>query len=167
MSDAVQRALFCKSINQDFSLIAPAGVGKSYSIVERIFTLAQEKPEELPALCVITYTRKAAETLKVRTFERLKQSPNFKAILPLLEQSFFGTIHSLCWQHIQQFYPQKPFEILQDREIFKQVKEKIQNSENQWTGILLIIQKHTIELQIAQILMQIEFKIRELKLSLN
>ena len=120
MSDAVQRALFCKSINQDFSLIAPAGVGKTYSIVERIFTLAQEKPEELPALCVITYTRKAAETLKVRTFERLKQSPNFKAILPLLEQSFFGTIHSLCWQHIQQFYPQKPFEILQDEAVLRE-----------------------------------------------
>jgi len=120
MLDTAQRALFCKAINQDFSLIAPAGVGKTYSIVERIFTLAQEMPEELPALCVITYTRKAAETLKVRTFERLKQSPNFKAILPLLEQSFFGTIHSLCLQHIQQFYPQKRFEILQDEAVLRE-----------------------------------------------
>ena len=117
MSDEKQRALFCKEIHQDFSLIAPAGVGKTYSMVERIFTLAQEAPEELPALCVITYTRKAAETLRIRTFERLKQSSNFKAILPLLEQSFFGTIHSLCWQHIQQFYPQKTFEILEDETI--------------------------------------------------
>ena len=120
MSDSVQRALFCKNINQDFSLIAPAGVGKTYSIVERIFTLAQEMPEELPALCIITYTRKAAETLKVRTFERLKHHPNFNEILPLLEQSFFGTIHSLCWQHIQQFYPQKRFEILQDEAVLRE-----------------------------------------------
>ncbi len=120
MSDAVQRALFCKSINQDFSLIAPAGVGKTYSIVERIFTLVQETPEELPALCVITYTRKAAETLRIRTLDRLKQYPDFKKILPLLEQSFFGTIHSLCWQHIQQFYPQKRFEILQDETVLRE-----------------------------------------------
>ena len=120
MSDSIQRALFCKDIHQDFSLIAPAGVGKTYSIVERIFTLAQEVPEELPALCVITYTRKAAETLKMRTFERLKQHSNLGQILPLLQQSFFGTIHSLCWQHIQQFYPQKTFEILEDETILRE-----------------------------------------------
>lgn len=120
MSDAEQRKLFCKAIDQDFSLIAPAGVGKTYSIVERIFTLAQEIPEELPALCVITYTRKAAETLKIRTLNRLKNCLNFNEILPLLQQSFFGTIHSLCWQHIQQFYPQKHFEILQDETVLRE-----------------------------------------------
>jgi ATP-dependent exoDNAse (exonuclease V) beta subunit len=104
MSDAIQRALFCKDIHQDFSLIAPAGVGKTYSIVERIFTLAQEIPEELPALCVITYTRKAAETLRVRTFERLKQLPNFKHILPLLKQSFFMPQKSSLTNGILKFF---------------------------------------------------------------
>lgn len=120
MADALQRALFCKDIDQDFSLIAPAGVGKTYSIVERIFTLAYKQAEELPNLCVITYTRKAAETLKIRTLERLKQHKNFEKIFPFLQQSFFGTIHSLCWQHIQQLNPYKEFEILQDEAILRE-----------------------------------------------
>ena len=101
MDDAQQRQRFCEEIDSDFSVIAPAGVGKTFSIVERIYSIAHRCPQKLRALCVITYTKKAAEELKYRISERLRQHSNVAQ--EYLAQSFFGTIHSLCWQHIRRF----------------------------------------------------------------
>lgn len=107
MEDALQRKRFCEEIDRDFSVIAPAGVGKTFSIVERIYNIACRYPERLKSLCVITYTKKAAEELKNRVSECLKQHPQ-QSILGYLSQSFFGTIHSLCWQHIRLFRQDAP-----------------------------------------------------------
>ena len=103
MEDAQQRKRFCEEIDCDFSVIAPAGVGKTFSIVERIYNMACSCPEKLKTLCVITYTKKAAEALKCRVSERLQQHSQQNIVLSYLAQSFFGTIHSLCWQHIRLF----------------------------------------------------------------
>ncbi len=101
--DFLQRQQFCYDVDHDFSVIAPAGVGKTFSIVERIYTLADKFPEELAHLHVITYTKKAAESLQKRALTRIKQHPRFKQIVYFFNQSFFGTIHSLCWNHIRKF----------------------------------------------------------------
>ena len=101
--DSLQRKLFCCDVEHDFSVIAPAGVGKTFSIVERIYSIADKMPEELAHLYVITYTKKAAESLQKRALERIKQHPKFNQLLYFFNQSFFGTIHSLCWNHIRKF----------------------------------------------------------------
>ena len=112
--DQQQRELFCHCIDRNFSVIAPAGVGKTYAITERIYNIADKAPEMLRGLYVITYTKKAAETLRTRVKNRLQKHPNFSQFEYLFSQSFFGTIHSLCWQHIQQFDPQIHYEVLQE-----------------------------------------------------
>ncbi|MDR0393150.1 MAG: UvrD-helicase domain-containing protein [Puniceicoccales bacterium] len=101
--DAAARFDFCQKIDQNFSVIAPAGVGKTCSIVERIQCIAQKKPIFLKNLHVVTYTKKAAEVLRSRTLEALKNSNDFQHIQPLFNQSFFGTIHGLCLHYIQKF----------------------------------------------------------------
>ena len=101
--DSLQRKLFCCDVEHDFSVIAPAGVGKTFSIVERIYSIADKMPEELAHLYVITYTKKAAESLQKRALERIKQHPKFNQLSYFFNQSFFGTIHSLCWNHIRKF----------------------------------------------------------------
>lgn len=101
--DSLQRKLFCCDVEHDFSVIAPAGVGKTFSIVERIYSIADKIPEELAHLYVITYTKKAAESLQKRALERIKQHPKFNQLSYFFNQSFFGTIHSLCWNHIRKF----------------------------------------------------------------
>ena len=114
MSDEAQRKAFCEFVDENFSVIAPAGVGKTFSIVERIYRLADIHPSALSQLYVITYTKKAADTLRDRTFQRLKQHPDYIRIAPYFQKSFFGTIHSLCWEHIRKFDPEKTYELLQD-----------------------------------------------------
>lgn len=101
--DSLQRQQFCCDVEHDFSVIAPAGVGKTFSMVERIYSIADKMPEELAHLHVITYTKKAAESLQKRALERIKQHPNFHQLAYFFNQSFFGTIHSLCWAHIRKF----------------------------------------------------------------
>ena len=118
MEDAGQRKRFCEEINRDFSVIAPAGVGKTFSIVERIYNIACRCPQKLKELCVITYTKKAAEELKHRVSERLQQHPNHDVVSKYLAQSFFGTIHSLCWQHIHWFDPDV-YALLPDDRMFR------------------------------------------------
>ncbi|MDR0647683.1 MAG: UvrD-helicase domain-containing protein [Puniceicoccales bacterium] len=101
--DEVARFDFCQKIDQNFSVIAPAGVGKTYSIVERIRCIAHQKPVFLKNLHVVTYTKKAAEALSNRTLEALKNLNDFQYVQPLFNQSFFGTIHGLCFYYIQKF----------------------------------------------------------------
>ena len=111
LSDAEARRRFRVEIERDFSVTAPAGVGKTHALVERIATLAERQPWRLPGLVVITYTKKAANSLRERVYERLQQSGD--GIRALLKQSFFGTIHSFCWQLIQKF-EDTPYELLKD-----------------------------------------------------
>ena len=101
--DSLQRQQFCYDVEHDFSVIAPAGVGKTFSMVERIYSIADKMPEELAHLHVITYTKKAAESLQKRALERIKQHPKFDQLSYFFNQSFFGTIHSLCWAHVRKF----------------------------------------------------------------
>ncbi len=100
-SDQDARNAFCYNIDENYSVIAPAGVGKTYAIVERIQQIVRKKPHSLPALHVITYTKKAAEALSNRTLARVQDAS--ASTRQLLNQSFFGTIHSLCYHYIQQF----------------------------------------------------------------
>lgn len=120
MSDEEQRRLFYTSTEVSFSVIAPAGVGKTFSIVERIATMAERTPERLADLYVISYTKKAAETLRQRCIDRLKSHPQYSVFAPKLQQSFFGTIHSLCWHHIQQLEPNNTYELLEDDTFLQQ-----------------------------------------------
>ena len=115
-SDAEARQRFRVEIDKDFSVTAPAGVGKTYALVERIATLAERQPQRLPGLVVITYTKKAANSLKQRVYERLKHGSD--VVCTLLNQSFFGTIHSFCWQLIQKF-EEPSYELLKDDTDFR------------------------------------------------
>ena len=112
LSDAEQRRRFRDEIDRDFSVTAPAGVGKTYALTERILTLAEQQPQRLSGLYVITYTKKAAIALRERVYERLRQQSGDRHCA-LLRQSFFGTIHSLCWQLVQKFESES-YELLRD-----------------------------------------------------
>lgn len=93
VSDTEARQLFCTNIYDNFSVLAPAGVGKTHAIVERICNILKQS-YNYPHLYVITYTKKAAESLRQRVLRNTGQVP---------KNVFFGTIHSLCFRTIQRF----------------------------------------------------------------
>lgn len=98
LPDAAARDAFCQQTDQAFSVIAPAGVGKTHAITERILALAQrvDAADVLPRLMVVTYTKRAAQEMQSRARLRLQEAQVAPSIAQAFNQSYFGTIHSLC-----------------------------------------------------------------------
>ena len=142
MDDSFQRKRFCEEVDRDFSVIAPAGVGKTYSIVERICNMAQRNPQTLCNLYVITYTKKAAEELRRRVFDRLSDGKfNFS---DYLSHCFFGTIHSLCWEHIHQFNAERYELCVNDAYIKKQFLADCLLDLTPYAGLLQWVELDTL-----------------------
>jgi ATP-dependent exoDNAse (exonuclease V) beta subunit len=101
LPDQAARDRFRDAFETNFSVIAPAGVGKTTSIVERVLAIAEAdrlRPSDplLPRLVVVTYTKKAADEMIARVRHRLEQSLPHPGVHAHLAQAFFGTIHSFC-----------------------------------------------------------------------
>lgn len=105
--DQAARERFAHEIGANVSLIAPAGVGKTHSIVDRIIRIASaENPramEWLPRLVVVTYTNSAAEEMRQRARNAIIASGARGAALAQFNRAFFGTIHSFCMMLLQRF----------------------------------------------------------------
>lgn len=106
--DQEARDRFVQEIDQNFSVIAPAGVGKTTAIVQRITTIARnydhhDLAAQLSKLVVVTYTQKAADEMKNRSYQALLQTDIPFHHLQEFNKAFFGTIHSFCNKLIQNY----------------------------------------------------------------
>lgn len=101
LPDQHERDRFCRELETNFSVIAPAGVGKTTSIVARVLAIAEADARRpgspvLPRLVVVTYTRKAADEMFSRVRLALDEARPHGEVHAHLAQAFFGTIHSFC-----------------------------------------------------------------------
>ena len=98
LPDQPARERFRTEHDRSFSVIAPAGVGKTRAIVERVIDLALSPGghDVLPRLAVVTYTNKAADEMQQRARNRLLEHPSGNAVMAHFNLAFFGTIHSFC-----------------------------------------------------------------------
>jgi ATP-dependent helicase/nuclease subunit A len=94
--DQAERDRFAKELDQNFSVIAAAGTGKTAAITDRIVQIAQQKPERLPHLVVVTFTNRAADEMQQRARQRIFEGGVSLEILTAFNRAFFGTIHSFC-----------------------------------------------------------------------
>ncbi len=95
--DASAREAFAREVATNFSLIAPAGVGKTHSIVQRVLEVARRDPTvALPRLVVVTYTRRAAGEMRDRIYAELLDSGAPAQVFAAMDRAFFGTIHAFC-----------------------------------------------------------------------
>jgi ATP-dependent exoDNAse (exonuclease V) beta subunit len=106
--DQSERDRFILEPERNLSVIAPAGVGKTRSIVERIVHLARLKPEaeaveRLSRLIVVTYSVKAAQEMQQRARVAIRAAQVSAAVQRAFQQTFFGTIHSYCVRLLDRF----------------------------------------------------------------
>lgn len=109
--DQEARDRFAQEVDINFSVIAPAGVGKTTAIVKRIVTIAKScdfsiLPSKLSKLVVVTYTQKAADEMRLRSYQALLKENSSPQCLQEFNKAFFGTIHSFCLKIIQSYGPQ-------------------------------------------------------------
>jgi len=94
--DTASREAFVLDVKTNFSLVAPAGVGKTQSVVRRILEIIRLTPEKLPNLVVVTYTRCAAEEMRNRVYGAVQDRHASQKLFRAIGQIFFGTIHAFC-----------------------------------------------------------------------
>lgn len=124
------RKRFAEELDKNFSVIAPAGVGKTTSIVNRVIYLATQNESLLPSLVVVTYTNKAAKEMQQRARSKIIAANVPPSVVSHFNRAFFGTIHSFCLKLLRQYghYLGLPsqLELLEDDEqIFFSQKLKI------------------------------------------
>jgi ATP-dependent exoDNAse (exonuclease V) beta subunit len=107
LADQPERDRFVQSHGQNISVIAPAGVGKTRAIVERIVHLAKlpeaQAVDRLPRLVVVTYSVRAAQEMQQRARAALRGEKVSPQVQRAFQQTFFGTIHSYCVRLLDRF----------------------------------------------------------------
>lgn len=97
-ADQAARDRFVNELDRNFSVLAPAGVGKTKSLVDRVVAIATSPQAAawLPRLVVVTYTKKAADEMYQRARNAIIEKRVSLPILNHFNHAFFGTLHSFC-----------------------------------------------------------------------
>lgn len=104
LADFSARESFIEETDRNFLVIAPAGVGKTTAIVNRLTQLltSPDASNFAESIVVITYTNKAANEFQTRTLKKLK-AINPTDYISLMKSVFFGTIDSFLQKRLQEF----------------------------------------------------------------
>lgn len=100
------------TIGQNMQIVACAGSGKTSTMVAHILRLLQEDGINPENIVAITYTEKAAASLKQKVFDEYKRTHDS---IEGLANMYIGTIHGFCLYMLQEFSDEyKSFETLND-----------------------------------------------------
>lgn len=103
LSDAPDRAKMAKTLDENVVLLAGAGAGKTYALVERMVATIRDGRETVDHLAAITFTHKAAGEMRGRFHAALRRqlevltgppASRVKNALENLDRCFIGTIHA-------------------------------------------------------------------------
>lgn len=98
LPDQPARDRFRTELKSNFSVLAPAGVGKTSSIVSRVVAASdlEDARSYFSRLAVVTYTNKAADEMQQRARNALIEKAGGAERIGDFNRAFFGTIHSFC-----------------------------------------------------------------------
>ncbi|MDR2812330.1 MAG: UvrD-helicase domain-containing protein [Puniceicoccales bacterium] len=99
-NDQAIRERFIHEHNYNFSVIAPAGTGKTTAITRRIADIVAHQSIPLEKLIIVTYTNKAAEELRQRALLEIQK---IGKNLNYCNKIFFGTIHAFADQLLRKY----------------------------------------------------------------
>ena len=95
-----------EGLDRNLVVLAGAGAGKTFALVERMVEVIRCGIEHVEHLAAITFTRKAAGEMRGRFYLALRKAadatedPNerirFREALSTVDQCFIGTIHAFC-----------------------------------------------------------------------
>lgn len=111
LTDAQQEAV--KSLDENVLVAAGAGSGKTMVLVERVIENLRRNPDlKVSDLMAVTYTRKAAEEMRIRLKARIRQlsqsdgdtkDERWMRAIGEVDSAHIGTIHSLCQSILRTF----------------------------------------------------------------
>lgn len=111
LQDQQARDKIAEALDRNMMVLAGAGAGKTYALVQRMANAVQTGVVAVDQLSAITFTRKAAGEMRGRFFSELKSRAKkadgedlnrIKSALEKVDQCFIGTIHSFCGQLLRE-----------------------------------------------------------------
>ena len=111
---------------KNLQIIAGAGSGKTETISKRCATLIKRglSPDRLIAF---TFTNNAADSLRSRIEMHIREMLRVR-FLPRLSQMFVGTIHSYCFQLLQEYEPKyATFDVADEHKIAGLLSKEYEN----------------------------------------
>ena len=84
-------------------IIAGAGAGKTETLTRKIVYLLLVKKADPSSIVAFTFTEKAAQSMKSRVYDRIKQLGG-EEICARLGELFIGTIHGYCNQILEDYF---------------------------------------------------------------
>ncbi|GAA0480090.1 UvrD-helicase domain-containing protein [Salinibacillus aidingensis] len=164
--DQEARTKIEKELTTNFLIEAGAGSGKTTSLVSRMVNLIYTETCKVHELAAITFTKKAADELKVRFQSEIEkawtseQDPEKRECLgealQKMDQCFLGTVHSFCAKLLRE----RPIEAKLDID-FKELEESqdLELLEESWDSFLQTIQEK--EPQIIDQLLELGVPVEE------
>jgi DNA helicase-2/ATP-dependent DNA helicase PcrA len=111
MSESEIDEIIIKLKNANIRTLAGAGAGKTRTIIRWIKKLLMEKKATPDQIVAITYTDKAADSLKSRIYSQIRKLGNAQLVANL-HKMFIGTIHSYAKHLLQVHFGLRNFEVL-------------------------------------------------------
>ena len=111
LRDQQARDKIADALDRNMMVLAGAGAGKTYALVQRMANAVQKGVVPVDQLSAITFTRKAAGEMRGRFFSELKSRAKnadgkdlnrIQNALEKVDQCFIGTIHSFCGQLLRE-----------------------------------------------------------------
>jgi len=96
-------------------VIAGAGAGKTETLTRRIVYLLLHEEVEPRSIVAFTFTEKAAQSMKTRIYERVRQLQGKDACAKLGEM-YVGTIHGYCLQLLEDYFGYGDYEVLDENQ---------------------------------------------------
>src|SRR6266436_4528386 len=103
--DQPNRERFVSELDQNFSVVAAAGSGKTRAITDRIVQIAKSEQarDRLPQLVVVAFTNRAADEMQQRARAEVLQAGISVEVLAAFNRAFFGTIHAFCVRLLESY----------------------------------------------------------------
>lgn len=113
LSDSQKAAV--RSHNKFIRVIAGAGAGKTETLTRKIVSLLLVENVPPSSIVAFTFTEKAAQSMKSRVYERVKQLGGEEQCAHLGEM-FIGTIHAYCLRILQDHFSYGAFGSLDENQ---------------------------------------------------
>jgi len=110
LSDEQRRAVLAKQ--PYLRIVAGAGAGKTETLTRRIAYLLLCEQEEPASIVAFTFTERAAQSMKTRVYERMKDSE----IYPHLGEMYIGTIHGYCFRLLEDYFGYGDHDVLDENQ---------------------------------------------------
>jgi DNA helicase-2/ATP-dependent DNA helicase PcrA len=113
LSEEQRRAIL--SDKRYLRVVAGAGTGKTETLTRRIAYLLLHEEEEPKSIVAFTFTERAAQSMKSRIHERVRQLKR-EDICAKLGEMYIGTIHGYCLRILEELFDYGDYDVLDEHQ---------------------------------------------------